>query len=192
MNIEEIWEELRFEITSCKVAHFGDRAEKILLGAGNRSSRVIFIGDDPNLFEDEKMSVQEGKSGHFFKSVCDLVDINLEKIYLTNIVKCNAKLSDLTKNEQEQYREFLEMEIALINPDIIVTLGKNATEFLLKKSINIDEIHGDIFNWEGEIRLIPLFAPDYLLRQNDRSKQSPKWLNWQDMKLIKKEMGNYD
>lgn len=188
MNIEEIWEELRFEVNSCKAAHFGDRAEKILLGSGNRSSRVMFIGNDPNLFDDEKMSVQEGKSGHFFKSVCDLVDIDLKQMYLTNIVKCKAKLGELTKEEQEQYREFLEMEIALINPHLIITLGKTATEFLLKKSVEINKIHGDIFNWDGEIKLIPLYDPDYLLRQTDRSKQSPKWLNWQDMKLVKQEI----
>jgi DNA polymerase len=188
MDKNLLWEELAFEINSTKIANVGNRNEKILLGAGNKEAKVIFIGDDLNLFEDETGNTLPGTSGNFFFQVCDLVDITLNDIYITNIIKCNAKYEELTKQEINFYKDILHMQIALINPKIIVTLGKTATELLLEQEVDIREIHGDIFEWNGGIALIPLFDPSYLLRETDKQVNSPRWLNWQDMKMIKEKM----
>ncbi|TDT67849.1 DNA polymerase [Hypnocyclicus thermotrophus] len=188
MDKNLLWEELAFEISSTKIANLGNRNEKVLLGAGNKQAKVMFIGNDLNLFEDETGNTLPGTSGSFFFQVCDLVDITLDDMYITNIIKCNAKFEELTKQEINFYKDILHMQIAIINPKIIVTLGKTATEVLLEQEVDIRKIHGDVYEWNGGILLIPLFDPSYLLRETDKQMNSPRWLNWQDMKMIKEKM----
>lgn len=186
MDKSELWEDLLFEISSTKIIKLGARSEKVLLGVGNKSSEIMFVGDDPNLYENGEGMVKSGSSGDFFFKLCELVDLPKENIYLTNIVKCNSKLSELTDDEKDFYREVLDMEIALVNPKVIIPLGLESARFLLKdETLKIDTIRGREFEWEGGIKLLPLYDPSFLQRDTNKQKESPKWLTWQDMKRIK-------
>ncbi|MCK5780753.1 MAG: uracil-DNA glycosylase [Psychrilyobacter sp.] len=186
MNISNLWDELNFEINSCKIFKQEDKDSKILLGGGNRKAKLLFIGDDPNLFEDENLRVGKNTSGTFFKNLYDLVDLSTDTFFMTNIVKCNLKLKDLSNEEKEKYSEILDMQIALLNPEIIVTMGQEATRFLMRdNSLKINDIRGKTFNWDGGIKIIPLYDPNFLMRSHDKKKGSPKWLTWKDMEAIK-------
>jgi len=186
MNTDNLWEELNFEINTCKILKKEEKDSKVLLGGGNKKSNLLFIGDDPNLFEDENLRVGKNTSGAFFKNLYDLVDLSTDSFFMTNIVKCNLKLKDLSKEEKEKYFEILDMQIALINPKIIVTMGQEATRFLLRdKSLKISEVRGKSFDWDGGIKIIPIYDPSFLIRSHDKKKGSPKWLTWKDMENIK-------
>jgi len=192
MNKSELWEDLLFEISSSKIIKLGTREEKVLLGVGNKSSEIMFIGDDPSLYENGDGMVKSGSSGDFFFKLCDLVELPAKNIYLTNIVKCNAKLSELDEDEKEFYMDILNMEIALVNPKIIVTLGLESSRFLLKdETLKMKDIRGRIFDWAGGIKLIPLYDPSFLQRDSNRQKESPRWLTWQDMKNIRQLYGEH-
>ncbi|OQY41820.1 MAG: hypothetical protein B6227_03975 [Fusobacteriia bacterium 4572_74] len=180
MKINNLWEELSFEINTCKIFKKSEKDSKVLLGGGNRNSNLLFIGDDPNLFEDD---------GVFFKNLYELVDLSPEEFYLTNIVKCNLKLKDLTQEEKKIYADVLDMQIALLNPKIIVTLGQEISRFLLRDhTLKISEIRGKTYDWDGGIKINPIYDPNFLLRNSDKKKGSPKWLTWKDMEEIKKIM----
>ncbi len=179
-----------FEISATKIIKIGNRSDKVLLGVGNKSSEIMFIGDDPSLYENGEGMVKSGSSGDFFFKLCELVQLDKKNVYLTNVVKCNSKLSELIEEEKDFYREILHMEIALINPKIIVALGLETSKFLLNDdNLKIDSIRGREFDWEGEIKVIPLYDPSFLQRDSNRQKESPRWLTWQDMKMIRVNYG---
>jgi DNA polymerase len=187
MKIENLWEELNFEINTCKILKKSEKDSKVLLGGGNRNADLLIVGDDPNLFEDENLRVSPNSSGAFFKNLYELVEFSTDDFYLTNIVKCNLKLKDLSEDEKKIYGDILDMQIALVNPKKIVTLGQKATRFLLRDDkLKISEIRGRSYDWDGGIKIIPIYDPNFLIRSNDKKKGSPKWLTWKDMENIKK------
>ena len=188
MKIDNLWEELNFEINTCKIFKKDEKDSKVLLGGGNREANILFVGDDPSLFEDENLRVSPSSSGAFFKSLYELVDLLPSDFYLTNIVKCNLRLKNLSPEEKQIYSDILDMQIALINPKIIVPLGQEATRFLLHDdTLKIADIRGKIYEWDGGIKVIPIYDPSYLIRSTDKKKGSPKWLTWKDMENIKKK-----
>lgn len=184
MNKEELWEELKFEIGSTKIKDIDNRKDKVFLGVGNKAAKVLLVGDDPNLFEDEDWHLKANSSGDFLSKLFELVNIDKNSIYLTNIVKCNAKTGDLLSEEIDFYKDLLMMQIALINPDLIVCLGDKITSLLLEKNVKINEIRGQLMDWNGEIKLLSIYSPSFLMSSDNKSKNGPKWLTWQDMKII--------
>ncbi len=186
MNNNNLWEELNFEINTCKIFKKMEKDPKILLGGGDRKANLLIIGDDPNLYEDENLRVAPNSSGAFFKNLYELVGLTPKDFYLTNIVKCNLKLKDLSNGERKTYADILDMQIALLNPKTIVTLGQEATRFVLRdNTLKISDVRGSIYNWDGGIKIVPMYDPSYLMRSSDKKKGSPKWLTWKDMEGLK-------
>ncbi|RUA07336.1 MAG: uracil-DNA glycosylase, partial [Fusobacteria bacterium] len=103
MKIDNLWEELNFEINTCKIFKKDEKDSKVLLGGGNREANILFVGDDPTLFEDENLRVSPSSSGAFFKSLYELVNLLPSDFYLTNIVKCNLRLKNLSPEEKQIY-----------------------------------------------------------------------------------------
>ncbi len=185
MDKQELWEDLMFEIASTRIIKLFDREQKVLLGVGNKASTVMFVGDDPNLYENGEGETKRESSGEFFMKLCELVGLGKNDFYLTNVIKCNAKMSEMTEEEVDFYKEILQMEIALVNPKIIVPMGKEVMKIFVEEDHRIDEIRGKEFNWSGGIKLIPIHAPSYLVKHEDKQKGSPRWFTWQDLKSIK-------
>lgn len=185
MDKQELWEDLMFEIASTRIIKLFNREEKVLLGVGNKASSIMIIGDDSNLYENGDWETKKESSGEFFIKLCELVGLTKKDFYLTNVIKCNAKMSEMTEEEITFYKEILEMEIALVNPKIIVPLGKDVMQILTGEEHKIDEIRGKEVLWSGGIKLFPIYAPSYLLKHEDKQKGGPKWLTWQDLKVIK-------
>ncbi len=188
MDKQELWEDLMFEIASTNIIKFDNREEKVFLGVGNKSAKLMFIGDDPNLYENGDGEMKKESSGEFFIKLCELVGLNFKNIYLTNFIKCNAKLSEMNSSEIDFYKDILQMEIALVNPTVIIPLGKDVFNILNESDDRIEDIRGNSFEWHGNIKLIPIHAPSYLIKNDDKQKGGPRWLTWQDLKMIKGEL----
>ena len=190
LEIKELWEELKFELGGMKLTKLdGVKNKKLLVGAGNREAEILFIGDDPELYDDEELKVTMGSSGEFFVKLCDLADLSPEKYYVTNLSKCALKWRELTETERDHMRDYLNMQIALIKPKIIVSLGQEATSVLMEKEIKIPDMRGRIHSYLGGIKLIPTFDPSYVKRTRDASgrKAKPAIEFWNDLKMIRSE-----
>ncbi|WP_321329248.1 uracil-DNA glycosylase [uncultured Ilyobacter sp.] len=191
LEIRELWEELKFDLGGMKMPKLdGVKDRKLLLGGGNTKGEILFIGDDPDLFEDENMRVLPGTSGEFFIKLCDLADLSPEKYYITNISKCILRWRELSEEEKELMREYLDMQIALIKPKIIVALGPEVVTVLLNEESNISDVRGKVYNWEGNIKVIPTYDPGYVKRMRglDGKKARPAVEFWNDLKMIKTEL----
>lgn len=184
-----LWEELNFEINMCKVLKKNDNDQKVISGGGNKKSNILILGDDPNLFEDENLRTAPNSSGAFFENLYNLVGLEKENFFLSNIVKCSLKMKDLSKEELDKYREILDMQIAIQNPKYIIALGQEVVRFLFNNDeMKITEVRGKKIRWEGDIEVYPLYDPSFLIRSKDKKRGSPKWLTWKDLEKIVEEV----
>lgn len=187
MKKDELWEELRFEIGSMKRMNSLKEDEEILLGSGNKEGRVLFIGDDSELYETSDLKVAIGSSGEFLIKLCDIAEITPEDYYITTLTKNKEKYRDIFEDEQRKLKDLLDMQIALIQPEIIVALGQDVGELLLEKEIDMGKERGEVKTWRGGIKLIITYDVNFTKKSRDNSgKKSKVALDfWNDLKSVR-------
>lgn len=187
MKKDELWEELRFEIGSMKRMNSSKEDEEILLGSGNKEGRVLFIGDDSELYETSDLKVAIGSSGEFLIKLCDIAEIIPEDYYITTLTKNKEKYRDIFEDEQRKLKDLLDMQIALIQPEIIVALGQDVGELLLEKEIDMGKERGEVKTWRGGIKLIITYDVNFTKKSRDNSgKKSKVALDfWNDLKSVR-------
>ena len=189
-EIDELWETKKFEVWGLGTAYVNGTDKRLLIGSGNREASVLFIGDDPDLYQNEDLKVASGSSGEFLIKLCDIEGIYPEEYYITTLAKKDCKYREYMEEDQEQLSELLDMQIALINPAIVVALGPEVARVLLKREVRIGEERGKIIPWIGGIKLIITYDVNFVKKsRNDSGKKSKVAIDfWGDLKLLKGEM----
>ena len=189
-EIDNFWEELKFEIGALGEHYADDNQRKTLIGAGNRSGDILFIGDDCDLYQNEDLRVLPGSSGEFLIKLCDIEEITPEDYYITTLSKKGCKLSDMMEEDREVLKEFLDMQIALIKPKIIVALGVEPAEVILGREVKIQDERGKVIDWMGGIKLILTYDVNFVKKSRKESgKKSKVAIDfWNDLKLAKQEL----
>ena len=150
LTIEEVAEECK----NCEKCPLYLSRTKVVPGEGNAKSKVMFIGEAPGEEEDLKGEPFVGKAGQLLTKILQSVDIEREDIFITNMLKCQPPANrNPSKSEIETCLPYLETQIALINPKIIVTLGNVPTQYLLETTQGITKIRGQWFDWLGGIKI---------------------------------------
>ncbi len=191
---ENIWKELKFEVENCSKCRLCKTRNNSVPGEGNVNSPIVFIGEGPGEDEDKSGRPFVGRAGQLLTKIFNTVDLKREDVYITNIVKCRPPENRAPEDdEMESCYPYLETQIALINPKMIVTVGAVSTKYILKEQVKegITKIRGQVFDWEAGIKVVPILHPSYLLRNASTAEGSPKWLTWQDMKYIKSQYDKY-
>lgn len=139
-----------------------DQATQLVMGAGNPDAEVIFIGEAPGKKEDEIGIPFVGASGKFLDGMLTAVDMNRDDVYITNIVKYRPPDNrDPTTAEKETFSPFLLREIEIVQPKIIVTLGRHSGMFFIPNLV-ISRDHGKIQSgvFMGKyLQILPLYHP---------------------------------
>lgn len=190
IDINTAWDELKRRVSECKKCGLCKKRNKTVLGEGpTENCRVVVIGEGPGADEDATGRPFIGKAGLLLTSILENGGkIPRETLYITNIVKCRPPENrNPTREEAEACSEYLEAQLLLLHPDIVVTLGNVPTQFLLKTSTGITNLRGQWIEWRG-VRLFPMFHPSFLLRNDSKAEGSPKYLTWQDVKALKAEI----
>ncbi len=184
ITMEEVAEECR----SCKKCPLYLTRTKVVPGEGKAKLKVMLIGEAPGEEEDLKGRPFVGKAGQLLTKILQSVDIKREEVFITNMVKCRPPGNrNPSKSEIETCFPYLETQIAIINPKIIVTLGNVPTQYLLDITTEgITKLRGRWFDWLGGIKIFPMFHPSYLLRNEGTFPGSPKELTWKDIKNLKR------
>ncbi len=139
-----------------------------VIGEGSHFAKIIFIGEAPG--KNEAMTGRPfcGAAGKVLDELLESVGIPRESVYVTNIVKDRPPMNrDPLPDEIKIYAPFLDRQIEIIQPKVIVTLGRFSMEYILKKfqikeNRSISQIHGDVFETNtnfGKIKIIPLYHP---------------------------------
>ncbi|HBI34105.1 MAG TPA: uracil-DNA glycosylase [Candidatus Moranbacteria bacterium] len=163
MTKKEQLKKLNNQILKCHRCTLKLGCSNIVFGAGNPEAQIIFIGEAPGKKEDEIGVPFVGSSGRILDKMLASIKIKREEFYLTNICKCRPPENrDPLPEEVKECWPYLKKQIAIIQPKIIVTLGKYALNSFLPTA-KISEVHGKIINVEikkiGKIKLFPLHHP---------------------------------
>ncbi len=182
---------LNSECVECTSCNLSETRKNVVVGKGNESAQVVIIGEGPGEQEDITGLPFVGRAGKMLDTALSSVDIDpLEDCYITNIVKCrppnNRKPSAA---ESEACMPWLNEQVNLLKPKIIILAGSTAVQSFLGIDEPISKIRGQWIE-KDNIKYMPIFHPSYLLRNPSKNKGKPKWLTWQDLKKVKKELNS--
>ena len=172
---------LREDRENCSLCELSKTRLRVVSGEGNGDADVMFISTTPNSLQEDNNSLFIGKSGELLANMIERVLlIPKSDIYLTNLVKCRpSNNTPITPTEAHSCLPYLQREIELVKPKIIVTLGIEAYNYLTGENRDIDEVRGKSIRKKSYI-ILPTFNINYLLRN-----PSAKRYAFEDMKLIK-------
>lgn len=162
---------LKSNVENCYLCELSKTRKNVLFGMGNHNSKVIFISDEPSTSEDALGTFYSGKSGELLsKMIENVLNIKKEEVYITNLVKCKSSNS-LNKSNVESCNDYLQKQIELINPELIVSLGESTYSYLLNEKDNFSQNRGKELTYHN-IKLIPTFSANYLLRNPSAKKDA--------------------
>jgi len=175
------WDELETSLRSCKKCPLAENRTNVVVGEGNRSAELMFVGEAPGADEDIQGRPFVGKAGQLLDKIFEVVGLDRKEVYITNTVKCRPPGNRVPNNqEMTACAPFLEMQIELVNPAALIALGSTALTWFLGKGYAITKARGKWYRWRYRF-VFAVFHPSYLLRNPSRKKGSPKWYMWQDM-----------
>jgi DNA polymerase len=185
---QELWNECGNRVRSCEMCGLSSTRTNTVFGEGDEKSRLLFIGEGPGETEDETGRPFVGRAGQLLTQILSAAGIDRNDVYITNVVKCRPPGNRLPTPEEEAACDvFLQTQILLIKPAIIVLLGATPTKWILKTTTGISKLRGRWFNWRG-VAVMPMFHPSYLLRFPDDKRQGgPKHLSWLDIQEVRKQ-----
>ncbi len=182
---------LTSECVNCTSCSLSETRKNVVVGKGNEAAHIVIIGEGPGEQEDNTGLPFVGRAGKMLDTALSSVDIDpLKDCYITNIVKCRPPGNRKpTSTEAEACMPWLNEQINLMSPKIIILAGATAVESYLGIKEPISKIRGKWIE-KNNIKYMPIFHPSYLLRNPSKDKGKPKWLTWQDLKKIKKELNS--
>lgn len=165
-NTEELLEKLKEEILKCKKCRLAQTRTNVVFGEGNPKANLMFVGEAPGEQEDLQGRPFVGRAGQLLTRFLNLFGIDRDRVYITNIIKCRPpKNRNPNPDEIKACYPYLEKQIEIIKPKVIICLGAFAARTILNlpEKTAISKIRGKEFNING-ITVIPTFHPAYLLR----------------------------
>lgn len=173
---------LRHEIgpacTRCKLHTLGRR--QVVFGVGNPQARLMFVGEAPGEDEDKQGEPFVGRAGQLLTKIIEAIGMTREQVYIANVIKCRPPGNRNPEPDEVLTCEpFLFEQLGIIQPKIVVALGKFAAQSLLRTTEPITKLRGRVFDWRGA-SLIPTFHPAYLLRNPPAKREV-----WEDMKKVR-------
>ena len=159
------WDELAATVAACRACRLCEARKQAVLGVGDRNADWLFVGEGPGAEEDQRGEPFVGQAGKLLDNM--LAAIGLKRgadVYIANAVKCRPPENRTpTPEEAATCRPYLERQIELIRPKLIVALGRPAAQTLLQTEIKIAAARGKLHDYRG-IPLIVTYHPAYLLR----------------------------
>jgi uracil-DNA glycosylase len=181
--------ELAADCRVCQRCGLGATRTNAVVGRGNPSAPIMIIGEGPGQSEDEQGLPFVGKSGQLLEKILASVELSTDReVYIGNVVRCRPPDNRVpTPAEMAACKGYLLEQIRLVNPQIILLTGATAVKAITGQKEGITKIRGTWIEWEGRL-CMPIFHPAYLLRNSSREVGSPKWLMWQDIRVVKAKM----
>ncbi len=174
---------------ACRRCGLALTRQQVVVSRGSASARLMVIGEGPGAQEDATGLPFVGRAGQLLDQMLASVGIDSNRdAYICNVVKCrppdNRKPSS---EEMAACRPWLERQIGLVDPEVVLLAGATAMEGVLGVKGGITRLRGQWRQWQGRW-LMPVFHPSYLLRNPSRQQGSPKWLTWQDLQEVRRRL----
>jgi len=186
--------ELRQRALACvKCPRLAAARKTVVFGVGSIDAELMFVGEAPGTEEDEQAEPFVGRAGQLLTKIIQTMGFARESVYIANILKCRPDTPGQsggnrkpTSVEMQTCLPYLQEQIDLIQPKVIVALGGTAMEGLLGKTIGITKLRGQWHTYRG-IPLMPTYHPAYLLRNQALSEKRKVW---EDMLQVLEKLGH--
>jgi len=167
-------------VAGCTRCRLSEGRSKVVFGSGNPNAELMLIGEGPGAEEDRQGLPFVGPAGELLTKIIQAIDLQRDDIYIANVVKCRPPGNrDPQPDEVTACRGFLEKQIALVQPRVIVALGKVAAQTLLGNESPIGQMRGRWYRIHGVPAMVT-YHPAALLRN-----QALKRPTWEDMQQVR-------
>ncbi len=211
---ELLTESLAAACGACRRCGLAATRQQVVVGRGNPNARLLLVGEAPGAEEEACGQPFVGRSGRLLEAMLAAAGLDSERdLYIANVIKCrppgNRKPS---RTEIEACRPWLERQIALVRPQLVLLVGATALEALLGIKGGITRLRGQWLHLEASqgpdqrkpsprsslrwppsgaagIALMPLLHPSYLLRNPSETEGSPRWLTRADLVAVRQRLG---
>ncbi|MGD2295226.1 MAG: uracil-DNA glycosylase [Candidatus Aminicenantes bacterium] len=173
---------LKQTILNCQKCALSQARQNAVPGEGSIKAELMFVGEAPGRDEDIQGRPFVGRAGQLLTKIINAMKFQREDVYITNVVKCRPPDNrNPFQEEMQSCREYLLRQIDLINPKVIVTLGRVAAGFCLQSKLSMTALRGNFYDFQG-IKVMPTFHPSYLIR-NEGNRILRKMV-WEDMQKV--------
>jgi DNA polymerase len=161
---DDTWQDLKRKIEGCALCGLEKTRTQTVFGVGNHRADLLVIGEAPGANEDKQGEPFVGRAGMLLNAMLHAIGLDRKDIYIANILKCRPPNNrDPLPREVELCTPYLKQQIAMIQPKLIVTVGRIAAQFLLSTEESMGKLRGKVFEYEG-IPVVATYHPAYLLR----------------------------
>ena len=178
-NIVDL-ESFHQQIKDCQKCSLGSKRTNFVFGIGNPDADFVFVGEAPGKEEDLKGEPFVGQAGDLLNKILAAINLNRDDVFILNVLKCRPPQNrNPEPDDVEQCEPYLKTQIQLINPKLIIALGKVAAQTLLKINLPLNKMREQTFRYEG-IDVLVTYHPAALLRNPELKRPT-----WEDFKKIK-------
>lgn len=177
------WDGLRTAVTNCTACGLNRTRTQTVFGVGNQAAELMIIGEAPGFNEDKQGEPFVGRAGQLLTAMLEAIGLERKTVYIANILKCRPPNNrDPLPEEVKLCTPFLEKQIALIQPKLLLAVGRIAAHYLLGSTTPLGQLRSKIHRF-GETPLIVTYHPAYLLRNpKDKAKA------FQDLQLVNRNL----
>ncbi|MCP5464595.1 MAG: uracil-DNA glycosylase [Deltaproteobacteria bacterium] len=176
-------EQMSALLTDCQRCRLCEKRQNLVFGEGNPNADLMFIGEGPGADEDAQGRPFVGRAGQLLDKIIQAMGYAREEVYIANVVKCrppgnrNPELDEIA-----MCMPFLKKQISLVQPKMIMCLGKFAAQTVLDSQMPISRLRGNFYEFEG-IPVMPTFHPAFLLRNPNMKRPM-----WEDCKQVMEKL----
>ena len=177
------WPALEARVSTCERCALHATRNRTVFGSGDRSADWLVIGEAPGEDEDRKGEPFVGRAGQLLTAMLQAIGCRRDQVYITNILKCRPPRNrDPLPAEAACCRVYLERQIELVNPKLILAVGRIAAHHLLETDTAIGKLRGKVHYYgEDRIPLVVIYHPAYLLRSPQEKRKA-----WEDLQLAQR------
>jgi DNA polymerase len=175
------------EVRGCTKCRLCEQRTQTVFGEGDVDARIFFIGEGPGENEDKTGRPFVGRAGQLLDKMIAGMGLQREQVYIANIVKCRPPGNRVPMpDEVATCTPYLERQLEIVRPAVIVTLGLPAAKYMLQDpKITMGRVRGKWQLWRG-IKLMPTYHPSYVLRQYTPQTRAAVW---SDLQAVMAELG---
>jgi len=173
------WDALKYRVAQCERCELSNTRTHTVFGTGDREADLLIIGEAPGAEEDRQGEPFVGRAGQLLDAMLQAIGLQREQVYIANILKCRPPGNrDPRPEEAQQCEPYLRRQVALIQPKVILALGRVAAHNLLKTQEAVGRMRGRDYRYDA-IPLVVSYHPAYLLRSPDQKGKA-----WQDLQRV--------
>ena len=183
MQVAADWPALERQVVTCTLCGLHKTRTNPVFGVGDKNAKVMFIGEAPGANEDLQGEPFVGRAGMLLNSMVQSIGLKRSDVYIANILKCRPPNNrDPEAQEVKLCTPYLQQQIALIQPKILVAVGRIAAQFLLDTAESMSKLRGRTYQYGSQkTPLLVTYHPAYLLRSPSEKRKA-----YSDFLLIKK------